>query len=289
MKILLFGGNGMAGHMVTNYLETQTPYEVFCTVREEPKTPKQIQLNVMDKEKVSTILELLSPDIVINAVGILNEYADKKPFEAIYVNSFFPHYLKELSKVNDYRLIHISTDCVFSGNKGMYLESDSPDGTSNYAKTKCLGEIIDNTNITIRTSIIGPELKQNGIGLFHWFMNQQEPIKGYQNVYWNGITTLELAKTILYIIQNPINGLIHLTAPDKISKYNLLNLIKETYSKEITIHPCEKIRSDKTLKNTRNDFHFRTLPYPKMLQELSIWMNTQKKYFYYLPDKILSY
>ncbi|MCG3055850.1 sugar nucleotide-binding protein, partial [Escherichia coli] len=130
------------------------------------------------------------------------------------------------------KLIHISTDCVFLGDKGNYTESDAPDGTSIYAQSKQLGEIISDKHLTVRTSIIGPELKTDGIGLFLWFMKQTGKIKGYKRALWNRVTTIELAKAIEVFIQQDVTGLYHLATEPKISKFDLLQLMKEVFQKD---------------------------------------------------------
>jgi dTDP-4-dehydrorhamnose reductase len=170
------------------------------------------------------------------------------------------------------KLIHISTDCVFSGTNGNYNEESVPDGITMYAKTKELGEIKSGQHLTIRTSIIGPEIKE-GIGLFHWFMKQKGTIKGFTHVKWNGVTTLELAKFIHFAIENPIAGLYHLTAPETVSKYELLSLIKQVFQKDnVDIIPHTELRIDRTLFNSRLDYPYKVSSYEKQLQELKEWL-----------------
>ncbi|MDR6224331.1 dTDP-4-dehydrorhamnose reductase family protein [Desmospora profundinema] len=282
MKILILGGGGMAGHMLRDYLAANE-HEVWWTVRRREPHPLSLPLDLLQKGEVDSILERIQPEVVINATGILKDEAAHRLEEAIFVNSFFPHRLARRGKRYGFRLIQISTDCVFSGDRGGYTEEDLPDTTTIYGKTKSLGEVIDSTNLTIRTSIIGPELKPDGIGLFHWFMNQAGVLEGYRNVYWNGVTTLELGKAIQWSLSRPISGLVHLASPQKISKYTLLHLFKEVFDRnEITILPRDDLRSDKTLINSREDFTYLVPPYPVMLKELKDWMETQteRNYLY---------
>jgi dTDP-4-dehydrorhamnose reductase len=269
LKILIIGGQGMAGHMIKNYLERDRSCDIWYTIRGKPKEEKAISLDITNESKTRKTLGEIKPDIVINAVGLLNAQTDQSVKEAIYVNSLFPHKLAEYGKELGFRLIHISTDCVFSGEKGGYTEKDEKDGTTVYAKTKSLGEIDDERHLTIRTSIIGPELKTNGIGLFHWFMQQKGEICGYRQVYWNGVTTLELAKVVQWVLHQPINGLVHLASSEKISKYQLLLLIQLVFKKhDVLIKPDDKIKSDKSLLNTRDDFSYKVPSYKKMIEEL---------------------
>jgi dTDP-4-dehydrorhamnose reductase len=277
LKILIIGGQGMAGHMIQSYIGQATSHVVISTVRKKPTSPYTITLDVTDDKKVFDLIREIQPDVVINAVGILNEQAHIHLKEAIYVNSLFPQLLANYGHRLGFRLIHISTDCVFSGKKGEYIESDVADGMSIYAKTKSLGEVTDVSHLTIRTSIIGPEIKKDGIGLFHWFMQQSGEIRGYRKVFWNGVTTLELAKTILWCLDRDLTGLVHLAATQKISKYHLLQLFNEWFREpgEVQIQPYDDYDSDKSLVNTRRDFSYPVCDYPIMMAELKSWMYTQ--------------
>ncbi len=261
----------MAGHMVTRYLRSLNKYEIFnASLDKLDKTT--IKIDVENKNLVKKVLNKIKPNIVINCIGLLIKDSAEKPAMAIYLNSFFPHYLSELGKILNFKLIHLSTDCVFSGKKGNYSESDVPDGEDHYAKTKLLGEIINQRDLTFRTSIIGPEINKNGTGLFHWFLTQTGNIKGFTNVYWTGVTTLELAKVIDKAIEQELNSLYHLVPNEKISKFDLLNLINEIWEKEIEIIKFEDNRSDKSLINSRKDFNYNIPTYRKMLTELYTWM-----------------
>ncbi|MCD1162387.1 dTDP-4-dehydrorhamnose reductase family protein [Peribacillus frigoritolerans] len=272
MKVLILGGKGMAGHVITAYFQKNPQYKVFYTSR-DPECKDSIYLDITIPTKLEEIIESIMPDIIINCIGILNDHASNNPKLAFQVNSLLPHELVKLTERNNGKLIHISTDCVFSGTKGNYTEDDIPDGTSFYAQSKQLGEIISDKHLTIRTSIIGPELKADGIGLFQWFMKQKGEIKGYEKVLWNGVTTLELAKAIEVLIENNVTGLYHLGSGNKVSKYNLLKLIKRTFNKaDVEILPDSHIVQDRTIKNTRNDFYYQIPTYEHMLKELKSWM-----------------
>lgn len=272
MKLLILGGKGMAGHMIIDYFQKKNNYDVFYTSRDQ-NDPNSIFLDVTTPTMVETIIENIKPDIVINCIGILNDHAANNPTLAFQVNSVLPHQVAKLAERNNGKLVQISTDCVFSGEKGGYSEKDIPDGTSIYAQSKQLGEVIDNKHLTIRTSIIGPELKYDGIGLFLWFMKQKGDIKGYKNALWNGVTTLELAKAIEQMINHNVAGLYHLGVETKISKYDLLKLIQDTFNKkDINIIPDSGMVVDRTIINTRNDFLYKTPSYKKMLVELREWM-----------------
>lgn len=275
MKLLILGGKGMAGHVMTSYFIQKQEYDVYYTSRDS-SDPNSLYMDVTDVKRVEEIIEMVKPDIVINCIGILNENASNNPLLALQVNSLLPHQLAKLTERHDGKVIQISTDCVFLGNKGDYTEKDIPDGTSVYALSKQWGEIISDKHLTIRTSIIGPELKKNGIGLFSWFMKQVGQIKGYENVLWNGVTTLELAKAIEEMIKNNVTGLYHLGANTKISKYALLKLIQDVFGKDdVNIIQDYEIQLDRTIKSTRTDYKYDIPSYEEMLKALRDWMNTK--------------
>ncbi len=269
--MFVFGATGMAGHMVTRYLDSLGKYLLFNSSIDK-LNDQTIILNVENKKLVKKLLYQAKPDIVINCIGLLIQASKKHPALAIYLNSFFPHYLAELGQKLDFKTIHMSTDCVFSGKKGEYSENDFRDGEDHYARTKALGELINDRDLTFRTSIIGPELNENGVGLFNWFMRQKGTINGYTNVFWTGVTTLELAKAMDKAIEQDLTLLYHLVPENKISKYDLLQIIKEVFNKPIEILKDGQQKHDKSLINTRQDFNYNVPNYRDMLIELRDWM-----------------
>lgn len=275
-KTLILGSDGMAGHIMIDYLESRK-YNVFKTSRKENNEKSFIYDVVSDYREIENIIKEVRPDFVVNCIGVLNQFAEDNKPEAVLINSFLPHYLDKLSIEHGFKFIHISTDCVFSGEKGGYDEKDFADASSFYGKSKSLGEVINDRNITFRTSIIGPDIKENGIGLFNWFMKQDGEIKGFSNVMWTGVTTLELAKSIEKSFNLNITGLYHLVNNQKINKYDLLLLFKKWLSKEIEIIKDDNYISDKSLINTRTDFYFEIPSYDKMIEEMSVWINDNKE------------
>ncbi|MGL5328920.1 MAG: dTDP-4-dehydrorhamnose reductase family protein [Peptostreptococcaceae bacterium] len=275
-KILIFGGLGMAGHMIYYYLKSLNKYIIYNVTKTKSSDEYNIECDILNIDIVNNIILTINPDIIINCIGILNHESDKNPIVTSYINSFFPHFLS----IKSHKLIHLSTDCVFDGKKGSYTEYDIKNSSDLYGISKNIGEVINSKDLIIRTSIIGPELKENGKGLFHWFMNQINDINGYTNVYWTGVTTLELAKAIDSAIDCNLCGLYHLVPNDKISKFDLLNIIKDTFKKEnINILPYSDNFCDKSLINTRNDFNFKVNNYCTMLSELKIWMNSNENLY----------
>ena len=209
----------------------------------------------------------------------MSKPSEDNPDLAILLNAYLPHFIEKITKDTKTKIIHISTDCVFSGKKGDYKENDLTDGSGFYAQSKALGEIINDKDLTIRTSIIGPELNLEGVGLFNWFIKQNGQIYGYANAYWSGITTLELAKNIADIILNKtsVSGLLHLTNNYKISKHQLLLNIQYIFNlKNINIIESNEYKVDKSLLNSRDDINLNIPSYSNMILELMDWMNKNK-------------
>ena len=218
-KVLLFGATGMAGHVTYYYLRSTGKYDISNVVYRTPLTEDSIVVDVTNRDAVADVVHRVHPEIIINCIGILIKGSKEHPDNAILINAYFPHLLKRLSDEVGAKLIHISTDCVFSGKKGNYTEDDFRDADDVYGRSKALGEIINDKDLTIRTSIIGPELKNNGEGLFHWFMHQSGKIRGFRTAVWGGVTTLELAKAIDYALDSGTTGLVHLSNGIGISNF----------------------------------------------------------------------
>ena len=193
----------------------------------------------------------------------------KKGIEkAKYINSFFPNYLVELSKNYNYKVVHISTDCVFSGTKGSYNEYSKKDADDGYGITKSQGEIHSPGHLTIRTSIIGPDLNKNGTGLFQWIMNQKGEVKGFVNVKWTGVTTIELAKAIEFAVLKSVEGIWNLSNEDTISKYDLLNILINIFNiSNVYLIKESDNNSDKSLISIRN-INYKIPSYKTMIREL---------------------
>lgn len=278
-KILIIGIKGMAGHMIFNYLLETDQLDVYGMARNVSTTKNIFNVDVSNTEQVENVLNKGAFDFIVNCIGILNKDAEDNPSKAIWFNSYFPHFLEELTKNTRTKVIHISTDCVFSGSRGGYTEDDFKDGEGFYAQSKALGEIVNEKDVTIRTSIIGPELNENGIGLFHWFMSQPESsnLKGYSKAYWSGLTTLELAKVIVEICKQNITRLIQVTPSDKIDKFSLISLFNSIYRDgKVEIQPYNEFSVDKSLKSIRTDFIYRVPTYEEMLIEQKEWIERYK-------------
>lgn len=266
-RVLILGATGMLGHMVYRYFEQLGTYELFNSVYRTPLNESSIVCNVKDQDALASLFDRTRPEIVINCIGALVQESKENPTSAIYLNALLPHVLKVLCNQYQAKLIHISTDCVFSGKKGGYAEDDFRDADDVYGRSKALGEILDEPHCTLRTSIIGPELK-NGTGLFHWIMHQKGEVKGYTKAYWSGVTTLELAKAIHKAITNDLRGLFHVTNGVRISKFELLKMIQIVYAfDQVLIKEDCKYQMDKSLQKSIK-FDFEVLSYSLMLKEM---------------------
>jgi dTDP-4-dehydrorhamnose reductase len=277
-KVVVLGSAGMAGHIMTEYLRATDEYHVHGVAREHGRYIDK-KLDVLDFSGLRDYLGEVKPDRVVNCIGVLVSQSANDLGTAIQINSYLPHFLSRLGTELDFKLVHISTDCVFSGKDGQYHEDAFRDGNDNYARTKALGEVINDHDLTIRTSIIGPELKRNGTGLLDWFFKQQGEIKGYSRAYWSGVTTLELAKATHELIRQDLTGLYQLCPDEKISKYELLRLFAEVWNRDISVQPYENYVVDKSLVCTRIDFNYPKPAYEAMLIELRDWMNAHPDYY----------
>ena len=281
MKLLILGSDGMLGHVVKMYFE-EKDYDVVCTTRRDEKS--ELYFNITNSVgEIERIIKRVKPDVVINCIGILNKVADEHKALAILINSYLPHYLDEISVENNFKLIHVSTDCVFDGKTGNYDEMSIPNETSMYGRTKALGEVINDRSVTLRTSIVGPDINENGVGLFKWFMEQEGEVGGYDRVLWTGITTIWFARCMEMAIENNLTGLHHCVNNDVISKYDLLVLFKKYFNKDIVINHNPDVESKKTLIRTNKSFDFGIPSYDDMIKDMREWVLNHKKVY---PDLI---
>lgn len=272
MKVLVLGSQGMAGHVIVQYLKEQGH-----TVTTSARKNSNINIDVETIHTNDSFFDMLKEyDFVINCIGLLVKDSIERPDRAAKINSWFPHYLEHYVKNTNTRLIHLSTDCVFDGKTGNYVEDDIHTEMNAYGKSKSLGEVNNNKDITFRMSIIGPELKTSGTGLFNFvYNNLLSELQGWENAWWNGITTLQLAKCINQYINNPtISGVYHLVNNQvKINKYDLLCKINLIFDLNKTIVKTQGPKPvNKILVNTRDDFKFNISDYNSQLIELKDFM-----------------
>ncbi len=280
-KIIILGALGMAGHIMAEYLDSLNKYDIYAIARSKDSKYISKELDVRDFDALKTYIQEIKPDYIINCIGILVSKSNDELTTAIEINSYLPNFLSELGNKLNYKFIHISTDCVFSGKDGNYTENSFRDGDDNYARTKVIGEIINDKDLTIRTSIIGPELKSNGTGLLDWFLKQTGEISGYSKAYWSGVTTFELAKQMEAFLEQDIKGLYQLCPENKISKYELLKLFAIVWKKEIIIGENSSYEVDKSLLCTRDDFKYKNSrpEFENMLIETKEWMDNHHSYY----------
>ena len=259
MKLIIFGSNGLLGNTLTKYFLLQGNYETLGIVRNQEKIthfPEKFYKNflvinnIFDLNKLENEIRDFGPDAIINCLGLTNKYKRINVNfieKYIQINSLFPHQLYKLCTKNEIRLIHLSTDCVFSGKKGFYSELDNPDPVDVYGKSKLLGELNYENSLTIRKSVIGHELFSTN-GLLEWFLNKNEQVEGYRKAIFSGLTCLELANIIhTYILpRGDLNGILHISG-QQVSKHDLLKEIAQEYNKNIKITPNDKIKIDRSL------------------------------------------
>lgn len=282
-KILVIGIKGMAGHVIFNKFKDEYDFTAYGIARNIEPSENTFNLDVKNTDVLEQIITEHNFDAIVNCIGILNKDAEDNPDKAIWFNSYFPHYLEKVTKNTGTKVIHISTDCVFSGKKGNYTEEDFKDGVGFYAQSKALGEIVNDKDLTIRTSIIGPELNENGIGLFHWFMSQPDDsqLKGYSQAFWSGITTIELAKVVKWAIEENVVGLKQIAPHHKINKFDLLQLFNEIFREnKLTIIEDNHYKVDKSLLSIVTQYTYNVPGYREMLIKMKEWIKSKKIYKY---------
>lgn len=279
MKFFVLGCNGMAGHMISLYLKEEG-HSVLGFDLKESEYVDSISGDARDVQYLKKIIRDGRFDTVINCIGILNQYAEKDKALAAFLNSYFPHFLAEVTKDSETQIIHMSTDCVFSGKSGGYTEDDFRDGETFYDRSKALGELDDDKNLTLRQSIVGPDINPKGIGLLNWFMQQKDEVNGFTKAMWTGQTTLQLAKTMEMAAKVKAHGLINTVPNTNISKYELLKLFNQYLrSDKVRVNAVEGVNADKSLIRTRYEFEYCIPDYETMVRELADWMRIHKEMY----------
>jgi dTDP-4-dehydrorhamnose reductase len=261
MKILVIGATGMLGYSLFSNLSDYSELDVYGSVRSikgkecffNDRLDKLITgVDVSDLLTIEAVIDRVNPSIVINCIGLIKQHSiSKQHCDAISINSLLPHELAEICGRAGAKLIHFSTDCVFSGEQGNYLEGDVPDAQDLYGKSKCLGEVSYAPHLTIRTSIIGHELSSN-VSLIDWFLSQSGNTKGFSKAIFSGLPTCVIAKIIAenIIPNSDVTGLYQLSV-DPIDKYSLLKLVASVYGKKIEIDASTAIVIDRSLNSQR--------------------------------------
>ena len=262
MRVLVLGVTGMLGNAVFKVFDEDGRLEVWGTLRSAsadrlsaafPRSRLAVGVDVLDQDALVEVMNRVRPDVIVNCVGLVKHLPSASdPLEALPINAMLPHRLTRLCRLTGARLIHISTDCVFSGRKGDYRESDPFDAEDLYGFSKYLGELRDDPNsVTLRTSIIGHELGPPH-GLVDWFLSREGDVDGYARAIFSGLPTVELSRVMRdYILPRPdLAGLYHVSA-SPISKLQLLRLIADVYGKRVNLRPDDKLVVDRSLNSDR--------------------------------------
>lgn len=257
MNILVLGATGMLGYSLFANLSEYSNFKVFGTVRNVVGKEHYFSMfgsqvirkvDIFDFDSIESAIIKSKPDIVLNCIGLIKQSdIAKQHIESIEINALLPHQLAKLCGQHDAKLIHFSTDCVFDGQRGLYVEEDLPNAGDLYGRSKCLGEVDYGRHLTLRTSIIGHELVSNK-SLIDWFLSQSGDVNGFSNAIFSGLPTAYVAKLLaeLIIPNDDLFGLYHLSA-EPIDKYTLLSIVSVVYGKKIMIHDSPDFRIDRSL------------------------------------------
>ncbi|WP_306089813.1 dTDP-4-dehydrorhamnose reductase family protein [Qipengyuania flava] len=260
IRVLVLGASGMLGTSMLRAFSDRDGYTVIGAVRSMSPQLREVAggaevvvgFDALSSDSLQNVFARAQPDVVINAVGLIKQLTGGNAVsEAVPINTMLPHRLQTLADIADARLIHVSTDCVFSGVKGGYCESDNADASDVYGLSKYLGEVDAPNAITLRTSIIGHELASKN-GLVEWFLSQKCPVKGYTKAIFSGLPTVELARVVRdFVLPKPeLTGLYHVSA-EPISKYDLLRLVGTVYGHDVDIAPDDTLKIDRSLNSER--------------------------------------
>jgi len=277
MNILVIGSGGMLGHTTTLYMRS-AGHQVTDISRAHNLDERTLLMDVTERGALSRNF-LMQFDAVINCAALLIQPCKSRPHDAVLLNSWFPHMLEVELRDTAVKIIQVSTDGVFHGDRSPYCENDIPDAQTFYGRSKLLGELDNGKDITVRASFVGPDLKPQGTGLMHWFVSQKEHVTGYCNVRFNAVTSLEFAKFAVHALENDFSGIYHLGASESISKAEFLHKVKGCFQLDIEIEDDYRINTNHTLHTVRNCCGYEPKTYQIMLDELKVWME-QNRHLY---------
>lgn len=267
MKVLILDYQGMVGHVIYYYF------------KEHGHDVDGFDGDIHDVCEIIQRLQYGDYDAIINTYAIINQFAEEDKAEAVYVNAYLPHLLEKLTSGTKTILVHRSTDCVFSGSKGSYGLEDKPDGESFYARTKAIGEVINDKDICIRTSLVGPEQKIEGISLLNWFLRQDGDVNGFANAIWTGLTTDEFARVIEHLLIHKAHGLFHTVPKYGISKYQLLEYFNKYFVGNRNIVRIDNDLVDKSLKQEVGDFQLELNDYETQIRNMAQWVKDHQELY----------
>lgn len=276
MKILVLGCRGVVGHAVALYFK-ESGHDTFDCYDDA----------ICNADRLKTIIDEGEFDAIINCIAIVNQAAEEDKAEAAYLNAYLPHLLESLTEGTKTVVVHRSTDCIFSGSRGKYTLDDMPDAKSFYARTKAVGELVNDKDITIRVSLIGPAEDENDGSLLNWFLNQRGEVKGFANAIWTGLTTLEYAKTIESLLCQKAHGLFQAAPSESISKYELILLFEKYFPGGRTIIKVDNKRVDKSLVPCWGEYNIHIKNYEGQIVEMKKWIETHSGLYpaYYNANK----
>lgn len=280
VKVLVLGATGMLGNAMLRVFAAAPGFEVTGTARTSgsrrllPASLTDRVVTGVDVENSDTLVDLFTrarPDVVINCIGLVKQLASAEdPLAALPINALLPHRLARMCGLAGARLVHVSTDCVFSGSKGMYRESDPSDAKDLYGRSKYLGEVDYPHAVTLRTSIIGHEL-DGAHGLVGWFLAQEGAVKGFTRAVFSGLPTVELAKVIRdYVIPRPRLRGVYQVSAEPVTKFDLLTMVAREYGKSIEIRPDDQLKIDRSLDSSRfrEETGYQPPSWPELVREM---------------------
>lgn len=275
-SVLVLGSGGMAGHVVALYLR-ENGFDVDTLSANNSLDKDTMLVDVQDQARLHEVLAAKKYDTVVNCIALLVAESEEKKDQAVYLNSYLPHFLEYFFKSSSTQVVHISTDDVFSYNNPPYKENSDYDGQSFYGRSKALGEVVNDKDVTFRMSIVGPTTHHSDGGLFNWFFQQEGEVTGFTEAIWNGVTTPELAKGIAAAIKQRLSGVYNFVPPESISKFELLKLFADTFGlTTIDLKPNKGQAVNKTLTNTRTDFQYTVPDYKTMASEMKSWIENHR-------------
>lgn len=261
MKIIVLGCTGVVGHVVALYFK-EAGHEVY----------DGFDATIYDHKLLKKAINDVTPDVIINCTAIVNQAAEEDKAGAAYLNAFLPHLLESITAGTSSVVVHRSTDCIFSGTKGQYVLDDWPDAKSFYARTKAVGELNNDKDITIRVSLIGPAQDENDGSLLNWFLKQKGEVKGFANAIWTGLTTVEYSKTIESLLYQKAHGVFQAAPRSAISKYELIGIFDKYFPGERTITRVENNRVDKSLVPYWANYDIEIQNYERQIVEMKEWI-----------------
>lgn len=278
MKVLIMGSANIIGQVVGLYFR-ENGHDVTGYDSKPCRYYDSIQKSLYDLDCIKETIQSGCYDAVLNFTAVVNQNAEEDKAEASYINCFLPHYLEKITHDTKTVIVHRSTDCIFSGKKGGYIIDDIPDGESFYAKTKAIGELINQKDITVRVSLIGPDPDSNGDSLFPWFLRQNGEVNGFTDAIWTGVTTIEFARVIEKLLLQKAYGLFQCAPDTSISKYELLKVFEKYFPNNRKVIPISKNRVDKSLIPFMGDYKVDIPDYDTMVADMLLWIKNHKNIY----------